>query len=186
LQAYAALRQVTWKETDMSKRVYFYWPPALSVVLTLVCVGCTPERSSTLTSQPLCCAGLDEYREIELSHDVLREREGLERERKYERLVLRIRPRPGLRSKRVLKTIERRPGERGAELRFWNVVARTDATRQKVWFVERGTGRILATVDLLTGRTTGPDDEPPAWAEPDGGQPMDSACESGVSEFLSL
>lgn len=170
----------------MSKRVCLCWLPAVGVVLTLVCVGCAPERSSELTSEPLCCAGLDEYREIELSYGVLREREGLEPVRTYEQLVLRIRPRPSLRSKVTLKTVERKPGVPSGELRFRNVVARTDETRQKVWFVERSTGRILATVDLATGRTTGPDDETPAWAKPDGGQPLDAGCESGASEFLRL
>jgi hypothetical protein len=164
----------------MSKRVSLCWLPVVCVVLTLVCIGCAPERSSTLTSDPLCCAGLDKCREIVLSYDVLGEREGLGPERKYEQLVLRIRPRPSLGSKRILKTIERKPGEPGGELRFWNVEARTDETGQKVWFVEKSTGRVLATVDLATGRTTSPDDKAPAWAKPGAGQPMGAACESGI------
>ena len=167
----------------MSNRISAYGLPALSVALTLVCIGCVPGRSSTLTSHPLCCAGLDEYREVELSYGVLSEREGWEPVRKYERLTLKVRPRPSLRFKRVLKTIERKPGVPAGELRFLNVVARTDETRQKVWFVESDTGRILGTLDRQTGRITGPDDEPPAWAKPDGGQPLDAPCESGIAGF---
>ncbi len=170
----------------MPSRISLYRPPALSFVLSLVCIGCSPERSSTLTSLPLCCAGLDEYREVELSYDVGSDREGWGPVRKYERLVLKVRPRPSLHFKRVLKTIEQKPGVSSGELRFLDVVARTDETRQKVWFVESGTGRILATLDRQTGRTTGPDDEPPTWAKPDGGLPLDAPCESGIAEFLNL
>jgi hypothetical protein len=150
---------------------------ALSAVLTLFLTGCTPGLSSTLTSYPLSCARLDEYREVELSYGVRSEREGWEPERKYEQLVLRVRPRRSLHFKQVLKTVERKPGVASGELRFENVRGRTDETRQKVWFVETETGRILATLDRQTGRTTGPDDEPPSWATPEGGLPLDLPCD---------
>ena len=164
----------------MSNRLSTRWVPPLSLVLTLVCIGCTPERSSTLNRYPLCCAAVDEYREVGLSYDVRKEREGWESVRRYEMLTLEVRPRPSLRSKHVLKTIEQKPGSSSGELRFQDVEVRTDETRQKVWFVERRTGRILATLDRQSGRTTGPDDEPPAWAKPDGGHPLDAPCESGL------
>jgi hypothetical protein len=166
------------QETDVLKGPSICWLAALSLVLTLVCIGCAPERSSTLTSYPLCCAALDECREVELSYGVGREREGLEPVRKYEMLTLEVRPRPSLRSKHVLKTIEQKPGSPSGELRFLNVRVRTDETGQRIWFVESSTGRILATLDRQTGRTTGPDDEPPAWAKPDGGHPLGASCGS--------
>jgi hypothetical protein len=161
----------------MSNRISFLGHLALGAALPLVLIGCAPERSSTLTSYPLCRAGLDEYREVELSYGLRSERQGWEPVRKYEQLVLKVRPRPSLRFKQVLKTVERKPGMSSGELRFENVVGRTDQTRQKVWFVERSTGRILATLDRQTGQTTGPDDEPPAWAKPDGGLPLDTPGE---------
>ena len=161
----------------MSHRISLYGLPAPSAVLTLLVLGCAPERSSTLTSYPLRCAGLDEYREVELSYGVRSEREGWEPTRKYEQLVLEVRPRPSLSSRHILKTIERKAGVLGGELRFENVRARTDETRQKVWFVDTSTGRVIATLDRQTGRTTGPDDEPPAWAKTDGGLPLDAPCE---------
>jgi hypothetical protein len=162
----------------MSRQIWSHSLLSTSVLLTLACLGCQPEYHSTLTSEPLYCAGLDEYREIELSYGVRKEREGMEPERTHEQLVLKIRPRPSLRSKVVLKSVERKAGVKSGALRFPDVVARTDETGQKVWFVQNGTGRILATMDLETGKATGPDDEPPAWATPEGGRPLKSACES--------
>jgi len=47
--------------------------------------------------------------------------------------------------------------------------ARSDAARDKLWIVDLDAGRIVATLDLDTMKTTGPDDEPPAWATLTGG-----------------
>jgi hypothetical protein len=161
----------------MSNRLSSCWLPALGLVLTLVCIGCTPGHTSMLNSHPLCCAALDEYREVQLSYEVRRDREGLGPERVSEGLNLEVRPRPSLRAKYVIKTVEQKSGSPSGELRFQNVEGRTDETRQKVWFVDRNTGRVLVTLDRQSGRTTGPDDEAPAWAKPDVGRVLDGACE---------
>jgi hypothetical protein len=57
------------------------------------------------------------------------------------------------------------------------VEGRIDQTGQKVRFVQPDTGRIVATLDLYSGKTTGPDDEPPAWATPAGGKPLPSSAD---------
>jgi hypothetical protein len=122
--------------------------------------------------ETLCTAGLDECREIWLTYDRLREREAGEPERAYEQLRVVVKPRRQLRFEQSVKTVELKFGVPRGQCRFENVEARRDKTGQKVWFVERDTSRIVATLDLETHETTGPDDEPPAWATPDGGEPM--------------
>jgi hypothetical protein len=47
--------------------------------------------------------------------------------------------------------------------------ARSNAAREKLWIVDLDASRVVATLDLDTTKTTGPDDEPPAWATPTGG-----------------
>ena len=68
-----------------------------------------------------------------------------------------------------MKTIDFVPGVPRKQLLFENVQARMDDTGTRIWFVEAGTGRILATLDRETGAATGPDDTAPSWATPDGG-----------------
>jgi hypothetical protein len=75
----------------------------------------------------------------------------------------------------TIKTVEPKFGVPSGQCRFENVEARRDETGRKVWLVQRDTSRIVATLDRVTHATTGPDDEPPAWATPDGGQPLESA-----------
>jgi hypothetical protein len=127
--------------------------------------------------QTLCSAGLDECREIELTYDRLRNRETGEPERAYELLRVVVRPRPELGFAQTVKKVELKYGVPRGQCRFENVEARRDETGQKVWFVQGDTSRIVATLDLQTHETTGPDDEPPAWATSDGGVPLKSATE---------
>lgn len=147
--------------------------------LALSSVGCSsPAGSSTrIRMQTLCSAGLDECREIELTQDHQRDRETGEPERTYELLRVVVRPRQELRFEQTVKTVELKLGVPRGQCRFQNVEARRDETGQKVWFVQRDTSRIVATLDLLTQETTGPDDVPPAWATPDGGEPLESAVD---------
>ncbi|MHC4235760.1 MAG: hypothetical protein ACYSUQ_11640, partial [Planctomycetota bacterium] len=115
--------------------------------------------------------------EIELTYDRLRDREAGEPQRAYELLRIVVQPRQQLSFERTVKTVELKFGVPRGQCRFENVEARRDETGQKVWFVQRDTSRIVATLDLQTHKTTGPDDEPPAWATPDGGEPLESADE---------
>ncbi|MBN2563234.1 MAG: hypothetical protein JXQ75_20115 [Phycisphaerae bacterium] len=134
-------------------------------------MSCSSGRmsSSTRLCDTICSGDLDECRQVELSCDMVRYCEDMKPAREYEQLTLKVSPREHLRFKGAVKTIDLDFGVPRGQLRFQDVEARTDEARQKVWFVERATGRVLATLDLATRMTTGPDDEPPAWATPDGG-----------------
>lgn len=167
------------KDTGMMQQVAQYGVVGLVAGLVLASVGCSsPAHSSTrIRMQTLCSAGLDECREIELTYDRLRDREVGEPERAYELLRVVVKPRQQLRFEQTVKTVELKFGVPRGQCRFENVEARRDETGQKVWFVQRDTSRIVATLDLETHETTGPDDEPPAWATPDGGEPLESAVE---------
>jgi hypothetical protein len=46
---------------------------------------------------------------------------------------------------------------------------RTDATRQRVWIVDKETGEVIATLDRSSNTVTGLRDKPPAWATMEGG-----------------
>ena len=142
--------------------------------LALAGAGCaTPYTSSrTVYRTSLCGGELDECRAVELCYDLIRDHESRQLPRDYEQITLVVRPHERLSMKRPLKKIELKLGVRRGKLRFKNVEARTDKTRQKVWFFEGDTGRVIATLDRETGETTGPDDEAPTWATPDGGAPL--------------
>ncbi|MGA9117640.1 MAG: hypothetical protein WB626_12785 [Bacteroidota bacterium] len=135
------------------------------------CAGCAHTKSSEATEirESSWQAELDECREVRLS--VIRgvERNDGEPERVYERLALEVRPRARLQFEKTLKSIELKPGVPEGQLRFDEIDVRADESRRRVWFVDRVTRRVVATLERDTGMTTGPDDGPPAWATPDGG-----------------
>ena len=158
-------------------RFYSCGHVALGVSLVIAGVGCSTAYTSTRWSHTIYRGPLDECREIELSYDIVRDRTGLEPEQKFEQLVLEVNPRECLHFERALKTIDLTPGVPRGQLKFQNVDGRIDETRQRVWFVQRDTGRVLATFDRKTGETTGPDDKPPAWATPDAGTPLGSSSD---------
>lgn len=61
---------------------------------------------------------------------------------------------------------------------FWraieNIEARADSSGRRIWLVNRQTRRVVASADLDAESFTGPDDEPPPWARPDGGTVLTS------------
>ena len=139
----------------------------LVVGLVFASVGCSSaENSSRIRMQTLCSAGLDECREVALTYDRLWDREAGQPERTYELLRVVVKPRPQLHFEQAVKTVELKFGVPRGQCRFENVEARRDETGQKVWFVQRDTSRIIASVDLYTHETTGPDDEPPSGVKP--------------------
>jgi hypothetical protein len=166
------------KETDMMQHVAQYGVVGLVAGVVLASVGCSsPTTSSTrIRMQTLCSAGLDKCREIALTYDRSWDRETGEPEREYELLRVVVKPRPHLQFEQTVKAVELKFGVPRGQCRFENVEARRDKTGEKVWFVQRDTSRIVATVDLATHETTGPDEEPPAWATPEGGEPLESAA----------
>ncbi len=147
---------------------------ALVAGLVLTAVGCSSSGSSAtqIRMKTLCSAGLDECREIELTCDRSWDRDAGKPERTYELLRVVVKPRELLAFEQTVKTVEVKAGVPGGQCQFDNVEARRDEAGRRVWFVQRDTSRVIATVDLTTHATTGPDDEPPAWATPDGGKPL--------------
>ena len=133
--------------------------------------GCSHSMSSSSTRirQATWQADLDDCRVVSLSFDRVSDRTEGKPVRKYEQLTLKVRPKHHLRFESRLKSIELKPGVRRGQFKFDDVDVRTDEGRQRVWFVDRGAGRVIATLDRLTGTTTGPDDAHPRWATPDGG-----------------
>ena len=158
----------------MMRQVTHYGLAALVAGLVLASVGCSSPGSSAtqIRMKTLCSVGLDECREIALTYDRLWDREAGQPERAYEQLRVVVKPREPLHFEQAVKTVELKFGAPGGQCQFENVEARRDETGHRVWFVQRGTSRIVATVDLMTHATTGPDDEPPAWATPAGGKPL--------------
>ncbi|MHC4992345.1 MAG: hypothetical protein ACYTGC_15335 [Planctomycetota bacterium] len=143
----------------------------LGLAVTMGAQGCAHDTYGSVTSvrQETWRADLDDCREVSLSIDRVREDTDGQPARKYEQLTLHVRPQPHLQFERTVKTVDLEPGMSHGRLSFDDVEVRTDPERRRVWFVERATGRVIATLDRETGATTGPDDDPPAWATPDGG-----------------
>jgi hypothetical protein len=158
----------------MMRRVTQYGVVGLVAGLVLASVGCSSPGSSAtqIRMKTLCSAGLDECREIALTYDRLWDRKAGEPERAYEQVRIVVKPREPLSFEQTVKTVELKLGVPGGQCQFENVEARRDEAGRRVWFVQRGTSRIIATVDLTSHATTGPDDDPPAWATADGGKPL--------------
>ena len=146
-------------------------------ILLVVSQGCSQNMysSSTRMSRVTWRAYLDDCREVKLSCDLIRDRASGEPDRRYEQLTLEVLPREHLRLTRALKKIEIKGGVPRGQLKYRDVEVRTDREHRKVWFVETETSRIVATLDIETGATTGPDDTPPSWATPGGGIPLEGS-----------
>jgi hypothetical protein len=143
---------------------------ALALAATIGCASTS--TSSTRTSTTLFREVLDEWREIELRRSRVQSYENGWLVDEYFELSLRISPRKEASFRQVLKKVDAGWGKQPSELDFHNVEARTDETRQRLWLVDRDASRIIATLDQGSGQTTGPDDDPPPWATPEGGVPL--------------
>lgn len=159
----------------MMRHVVQYGVVGVLAGLFVVSAGCSAHGNSAtqIRLQTVCSAELDDYREIRLTCDRLVDREAGKPERTYELMRVVVRPRPAIVFEETVQKVELKLGERHGQCRFEDVEARRDEAGRRVWFVERGSARILATIDLVTRATTGPDDEPPAWATPDGGERLE-------------
>ena len=137
-------------------------------------LGCAHGVSSESTRVRLVQwqANLDDCREVSLS--VYQSTDNIEGqpERKSEELTLEVRPRKNLQFERVLKSVDDKSGDLAGQFNADEIEVRADETRNKVWFVDKRAGKVIATLDRETGKTTGPDDQPPDWATLDGGKPL--------------
>ena len=143
----------------------------LGVSLVLGGAGCSSSQStqSTRIIRAKCHETLDDCREVGLSEVWVRDYEDGRLVDESFQLRIEVAPRDDLTFERSLKKAKPRRGALG-NFDLHNLEVRTDESRSKVWFVDRGTDRIVATLDRETEQTTGPDDEPPTWATPDGGE----------------
>jgi hypothetical protein len=164
------------KENAMKHQSFLNMCMLCGMVSTALNLGCAHSISSESTRirQATWQANLDDCREVSLSFSRVRDREEGQPVRSYEQLTLEVRPRPHLQFERVLKSIELKSGAGSGRFTFGEIEVRADEARRRVWFVDRKAGRVIATLDRDTGVTTGPDDEPPTWATPDGGVPLDA------------
>ncbi len=77
----------------------------------------------------------------------------------------------------VEKTVAHKTGSGYKDLPSFdleNLEGRTSPDRRRIWIVDKRSGRVIASYDFQTGACTGPDDQPPTWADPQGGIPLKS------------
>ena len=134
-------------------------------------LGCAQGTSSESTKVRLMQwqADLDDCREVSLSVYQSTDKTEGQPERKSEELTLEVLPRKNLQFERVLKSVDEKSGDLAGQFNVDEIEVRADESRQKVWFVDKRAKRVIATLDRATGNTTGPDDQPPPWATPEGG-----------------
>ncbi len=81
-------------------------------------------------------------------------------------------------SERVRQVVFRQGLARWDTQAFWraieNIEARADSSGRRIWLVNTPTRRVVASADLDAQSFTGPDDESPPWARPDGGTVLTS------------
>lgn len=149
---------------------------AFCIAVSIICgLGCahTVTSESTIIRQAGWRANVNECQEVLLSRGrVIDRREG-EADRTYEVLRLELVPRAHLEFETVLEKIELGPTSRGGNFAYEELEVRAGESRRRIWFVDPSAERVVATLDMDTGVTTGPGDEPPAWATVDGGEVLD-------------
>ena len=67
------------------------------------------------------------------------------------------------------------PRPKSAGISLAHLEARADASRQRIWVVDTNGKRVVASVDLRTGGTTGIEDAAPRWAKLAGGTVLKKA-----------
>ncbi len=148
------------------------WPMAAAAcVLAAGCGSSTTSRMSRTAYR----ANLDECNEVRLVYESVASREGLMPMEKYEELIIRVCPRPWPSSEYSLKREKSSSWPSWVKFDLGEVEARSDAGGQRIWLVDRSSGKIIGSVDRVSGQTTGPGDAPPDWATRDAGTPLASA-----------
>ncbi len=153
-----------------------------SASLLIIATGCTAPYTSTRTvnRQNIYRAELECCRDVYLSHDLTSESENRGLKRHYEEITIRIEPREVPEFEATVKKVDRPMGLRGRSLEIGTIEARCNESQSRIWFVDKDAGRVIATVDRVIGQTTGPDDEHPGWADPNGGTRLKPANELGA------
>jgi len=65
-------------------------------------------------------------------------------------------------------------------LEYSDLEGRRDATRTRIWIVDKNKGSVIATLDRSSLDFTGVDDKPPSWAVPGEGFLLDSSPPGGT------
>jgi len=73
-------------------------------------------------------------------------------------------------TQRTISAKEKAAHDEASAFKLGTIDGWTDATHERVWLVERSSGRVVATWDRRSGAVTGIDEARPAWAE--GGELM--------------
>ena len=158
------------------------------IILFVHCLGCSNRiRTGTIYSSQSYAAvswsaDLDDYRVVHLVDAHHLTYSSIEPKREVKQLILKISPKNQSYVKRILKAFPLNIKGAMHELLCEEIELRTDQERKKVWFVYKPLNHVIATVDITTGSTTGPEDPPPGWATLDGGFLLKTKCESSASD----
>lgn len=121
-------------------------------------------------NKTLHAANLDANYAVLLSHRASKHREGLNPEQRSEQLIVEIVPRPLPREDYTMASQPVQTWPSFSHYQYRDVEARADSAGRRVWYIDRTTGSIIATVDRDSGSTTGPGDTARDWATRDSGR----------------
>ena len=155
----------------MRRHTHFRSVALLGLSLPVIATGCATTHTSTRTvhRETIYKAELDGCRDVMLSHDLVSAWEDRNPKRYSEEIAIRIKPREFPSFSATVKSLGRRSGRQGRSIDLGTIEARCNESQSRIWFIDRDAGCVIATVDRLTEQTTGPDDEHPAWADPNAG-----------------
>lgn len=148
--------------------------PITSLVLPLVplAAGCSGSTTSHM-NRTIHRAHLDDCYEIKLVHRSSKHREGWRPATCSEETIVLIEPRVIQSDEYSARRVDVPGWPSWSSFEFGDVEARCDAARERIWFLDRASGRVVASVDRCSRQTTGPGDPAPPWATADGGQRLD-------------
>ncbi len=152
-------------------RLPFVFPFVAAGALAVV-TGCTSSTNSNM-GRTVHTSNLDDCNQVRLLHRCTKSREGLGATQRCEQMVVVVEPRQTQSAEYVLKRTDVDEWPSWSSFEFGSIEARSDATRQRIWFVDTQTGKIAGSIDRETGQTTGPDDTTPAWATSTNGERLE-------------
>ncbi len=148
----------------------------LTAMLASPLAGCLSGSTSSTINKTLYRANLDACNEVCLRHEAVKTREGWGPEECCERITVVVRPLP---KPEAEFRLDRKPAAvwpSWSQFRFGDIEARIDELGERIWFVDRATGKVIGAIDRDSGKATGPQDEAPAWATPNRGRLLDPSA----------
>lgn len=147
--------------------------PLVLVGVLAMLPGCRASSTNFNNVRTLHVANLDDCDQVRLLHCRTMSRKGLQPWERSEKMMVMVEPRRTAGAEYVLKHVDGDARPSWSRIERGHIEARSDAARQRIWFVDTQTGRIAGSIDRASGQTTGPDDNPPAWATPTAGEPLE-------------